>query len=141
MELHTKLVVPCESAPEEDSFERYHHNISFKATNIRTTPLKCLESGSERFNKFRIKSEIKRLQGQGRRGRAMVSIFITCQLTKLSELYLNCSGTQTKYRRAEREDWYAKLTNESRSRVRSVKLEKWWLYFFSFNQFSRKLRF
>ena len=89
MELHTKLVVPCESAPEEDSFERYHHNISFKVTNVRTTQLKCLESGSERFNKFRIKTEIKRLQG--RRGRAMVGIFITCQLTKLSELYLNRS--------------------------------------------------
>ena len=110
MELHTKLVVPSESTPEEDSFESYHHSISFKATNVRTTPLKCLKSGSERFNKFRIKTGMKRLQG--RRGRALVGVFNTCQLTKLSELYLICSWTQTKYRRTEREDWYAKLTNE-----------------------------
>ena len=89
MELHTKLVVPSESNPEEDSFESYHHSISFKATNVRTTPLKCLKSGSERFNEFRIKNGIKRLQG--RRGRAILGIFITCQLTELSELYLNCS--------------------------------------------------
>ena len=89
MELHTKLVVPSESTPEKDSFESYHHSISFKATNVRTTPLKCLKSGSERFNKFRIKTGIKRLQG--RRGRALVGVFNTCQLTKLSELYLNCS--------------------------------------------------
>ena len=27
MELHTKLVVPSESTPEEDSFESYHHSI------------------------------------------------------------------------------------------------------------------
>ena len=89
MELHTKLVVPSESTPEEDSVESYHHSISFKATNVRTTPLKCLKSGSERFNKFRIKTGMKRLQG--RRGRALVGVFNTCQLTKLSELYLICS--------------------------------------------------
>ena len=89
MELHTKLVVPSQSTPEEDSFESYRHSISFKATNVRTTPLKCLKPGSERFNKFRIKTGMKRLQG--RRGRTLVGVFNTCQLTKLSELYLNCS--------------------------------------------------
>ena len=37
LELHTKQIVPCESAVEEVSFEWSHHKISSTDSNVRTT--------------------------------------------------------------------------------------------------------
>ena len=103
--------------------ERYYHSISFKASKVRSTPLKCLESGSERYNKFRIKTGIKRLRGQ--RGRAMVGIFIT---SLNYQTYVLTAAARK--RNTEEPSERTGMQNLQTDRGRSVKLEKCCLFQF-----------